>query len=70
VETYRGKLVLHGCGYCIDDCEGISGYEKYRNDLRLLYFVSVLPGTGQMAALRMVPVQADLEPGGTLVLRL
>ena len=58
VEVYRGRLVLYGCGDCIDDYEGISGYEKYRDDLRLLYFASVAPGTGMLAALRMVPMQA------------
>jgi len=58
VETYRGKLVMYGCGDCIDDYEGISGYERYRDDLRLLYFASVRPETGRLAALRMVPMQA------------
>jgi len=58
VEVYRGKLVLYGCGDCIDDYEGITGYEGYRDDLRLLYFASVQPGTGTLAALRMAPMQA------------
>jgi len=58
VEVYRGKLVLYGCGDCIDDYEGISGFEEYRDDLRLLYFATVLPDTGNLAALRMVPMQA------------
>jgi poly-gamma-glutamate capsule biosynthesis protein CapA/YwtB (metallophosphatase superfamily) len=58
VEEYRGKLVLYGCGDCVDDYEGISGYEQYRDDLRLLYFASVEPGTGALAGLRMVPMQA------------
>jgi poly-gamma-glutamate capsule biosynthesis protein CapA/YwtB (metallophosphatase superfamily) len=58
IEVYRGKLVLYGCGDCIDDYEGITGYENYRDDLRLLYFASVTPGTGELAALVMVPMQA------------
>ena len=58
VEVYRGKLVLYGCGGCIDDYEGISGYERFRDDLRLLYFASVAPDTGSLTALRMVPMQA------------
>src|SRR5262249_18793236 len=57
VEIYRGKLILYGCGDCIDDYEGISGYEQYRDDLRLLYFASILPGTGELAGLRMVAMQ-------------
>jgi poly-gamma-glutamate capsule biosynthesis protein CapA/YwtB (metallophosphatase superfamily) len=58
VQVYRGKLILYGCGDCIDDYEGISGHEEYRDDLRLLYFASLQPGTGELAALRMVPMQA------------
>ncbi len=30
VEVFRGKLVLYGCGGCIDDYEGITGHEEYR----------------------------------------
>jgi poly-gamma-glutamate capsule biosynthesis protein CapA/YwtB (metallophosphatase superfamily) len=58
VEVYRGKLILYGCGDCIDDYEGISGYPEYRDDLRLLYFAAVAPGSGRLAGLRMVPMQA------------
>lgn len=58
IETYRGKLILYGCGDCIDDYEGISGYEQYRDDLRLLYFATLQRGTGQLSALRMIPMQA------------
>jgi poly-gamma-glutamate synthesis protein (capsule biosynthesis protein) len=58
VEVFGGKLVLYGCGDCIDDYEGITGHEQYRDDLRLLYFVSLHPGTGELAALQMVPMQA------------
>ena len=55
---FGGKLVLYGCGDCINDYEGIAGHERYRGDLRLLYFASLHPGTGTLAALRMAPVQA------------
>jgi poly-gamma-glutamate capsule biosynthesis protein CapA/YwtB (metallophosphatase superfamily) len=58
VEVYRGKLVLYGCGDCIDDYEGIGGHEQFRDDLRLLYFASLTPGTGTLAGLTMVPMQA------------
>jgi hypothetical protein len=58
VEVYRGKLVLYGCGDCIDDYEGISGHEQFRDDLRLLYFASLAPDTGALESLRMVPMQA------------
>jgi poly-gamma-glutamate synthesis protein (capsule biosynthesis protein) len=58
VEIYHGKLILHGCGDCINDYEGISGYEPYRDDLRLLYLASITPETGTLTALHMVPMQA------------
>jgi poly-gamma-glutamate capsule biosynthesis protein CapA/YwtB (metallophosphatase superfamily) len=58
VEVYRGKLILYGCGDCIDDYEGISGHDEFRDDLRLLYFADLMPGTGTLAGLRMVPMQA------------
>ncbi len=58
VEVYRGRLILYGCGDFIDDYEGIPGYEEYRDDLRLMYFATVKPGSGELAGLRMVPLQA------------
>ena len=58
IEVYQSKLVLYGCGDCIDDYEGISGHDNYRDDLRLLYFASLAPDTGALAALQMVPMQA------------
>jgi poly-gamma-glutamate capsule biosynthesis protein CapA/YwtB (metallophosphatase superfamily) len=58
IEVYRGKLILYGCGDFIDDYEGIAGYQKYRDDLRLAYFASLRRGTGELAGLRMVPMQA------------
>ncbi|MFJ9470734.1 CapA family protein [Streptomyces caniferus] len=58
LEAYRGKLVIHGCGDFIDDYEGITGYEQYRDDLRLLYLVSLDPDTGGLHEVRIVPLQA------------
>ena len=58
VELYRGRLVLYGCGDAINDYEGISGYEQFRDELRLLYLALVTAGTGMLAALHMVPMQA------------
>ncbi|MEV7241111.1 MULTISPECIES: CapA family protein [unclassified Streptomyces] len=57
-EVYRGRLVLYGCGDLVDDYEGISGYERYRDDLRLLYLVTLEEGTGRLTRLRMVPLRA------------
>ncbi|WP_128376326.1 CapA family protein [Streptomyces cavernae] len=58
LEVYRDRLVLYGCGDFIDDYEGIGGYEQYRDDLRLAFFVTADAGTGRLAGLRMVPLLA------------
>ncbi|GGM68196.1 putative polyglutamine synthesis accessory protein [Thermopolyspora flexuosa] len=56
IERYRNGLVLYGCGDLIDDYEGIPGYEEYRDELRLLYLVTL--GDEAPARLRMVPLRA------------
>lgn len=58
LEVYRDRLVLYGCGDLVDDYEGIGGYESYRDDLRVLYLVSVEADTGRLVDVRMVPLQA------------
>jgi poly-gamma-glutamate capsule biosynthesis protein CapA/YwtB (metallophosphatase superfamily) len=58
IEVFRGKLILYGCGDCINDYEGIADHGKYRADLRLLYFASVQPDTGTLVTLRMAPMRA------------
>jgi poly-gamma-glutamate capsule biosynthesis protein CapA/YwtB (metallophosphatase superfamily) len=58
IEVYRSKLILYGCGDLIDDYEGITGYEEYRDDLRLLYLATVDADTGKLSALQMMPFQA------------
>jgi poly-gamma-glutamate synthesis protein (capsule biosynthesis protein) len=58
LEVYRGRLVVYGCGDLVDDYEGIAGHEQYRDDLRLLYLVSLEPGAGGLRDVRMTPLQA------------
>ncbi len=58
VEVYRDRPVLYGCGDLINDDEGISGFERYRADLRLLYLVTLDAGTGALLGCRFVPFQA------------
>lgn len=65
VEVYRDRLVLYGCGDFVDDYEGISGYEEFRDELRLACLPTLDAGTGRMTALRMAPFRARrmrLEP--------
>jgi poly-gamma-glutamate synthesis protein (capsule biosynthesis protein) len=58
VEVYRDRAILYGCGDLIDDYEGIGGYDRYRDDLRLLWFASLDPSDGTLDGLRMAPLQA------------
>lgn len=57
LEVYREKPILYGCGDFLNDYEGISGYEAFRDDLTLMYFVGMDPATGRLVRLRMVPMQ-------------
>ena len=57
MEVYEGKLIIYGCGDFLNDYEGIGGYEDVRPDLALMYFASVDPRTGNLAALQMTPMQ-------------
>ncbi len=57
IEIYRDRLILYGCGDFLNDYEGISGYERYRDDLALMYFVDLDPASGRLQALRLVPLQ-------------
>jgi len=56
IEVYHDRLILYGCGDFLNDYEGIGGYEKYRDDLVLMYFADVGPA-GTLAALEIVPLQ-------------
>jgi poly-gamma-glutamate synthesis protein (capsule biosynthesis protein) len=57
IEVYREHLILYGCGDFLDDYEGISGYEAFRDDLRLIYLVRVEPQHGRLVEARLVPMQ-------------
>jgi poly-gamma-glutamate synthesis protein (capsule biosynthesis protein) len=56
-EVYRERLILYSCGDFIDDYEGIAGYEAYRDDLVLMYFVNLRARDGGLEKLTMVPLQ-------------
>jgi len=57
IEVYRNRLILYGCGDCIDDYEGITGYAEFRDDLTLMYFATLDSVSGELVRLRMVPMQ-------------
>ena len=57
VEVYKNKLIIYGAGDFINDYEGISGHEKYRGELPLMYFPELDRYTGDLVKLEMVPMQ-------------
>jgi len=57
IEVYRGRPILYGCGDFLNDYEGIAGYEAYRGDLSLMYFLTVDAASGKLLRLRMIPMQ-------------
>jgi len=56
IEIFKGHLILYGCGDFLTDYEGISGYETFRGDLALMYFVE-LDSRGELVSARLVPMQ-------------
>ncbi len=57
IEVYRDRPILYGCGDFLDDYEGIRGYEAFRDDLVLMYFLTMRASPGTLARLTMVPLQ-------------
>ncbi len=57
IEVYKNKLIIYGSGDFLNDYEGIDGYEDFRGDLALMYFVSMDPSTGELVRLQMTPTQ-------------
>jgi poly-gamma-glutamate capsule biosynthesis protein CapA/YwtB (metallophosphatase superfamily) len=57
IEVHGGRPILYGCGDFLNDYEGISGYEAFRGDLVLMYFVSFDPFAGKLVRLEMTPLQ-------------
>ncbi|TAJ11331.1 CapA family protein [Marinilabiliaceae bacterium JC017] len=57
IEVYNNKLIIYGSGDFLNDYEGISGYDAYRDDLSLMYFASVTPSSGNLQRLLMTPTQ-------------
>jgi poly-gamma-glutamate synthesis protein (capsule biosynthesis protein) len=57
IEVFKGRLILYGCGDFLTDYEGISGYEMFRGDFALMYFVELDAGSGELIAARMIPMQ-------------
>ena len=56
IEVYKEKPIIYGSGDFINDYEGIGGYEGFRSDLTLMYFVSMDPSTGKLVHMHMTPM--------------
>lgn len=57
IEVYKDKPIIYGCGDFINDYEGIGGYEDFRDDLTLMYFVSIDPSNRKLLSLQMTPMK-------------
>jgi poly-gamma-glutamate synthesis protein (capsule biosynthesis protein) len=57
IAVYRERLILFGCGDFVNDYEGIQGFEEYRGDLALMYFVTVDPTSGALVEVGITPLQ-------------
>ncbi len=57
IEIYRDRPIIYGCGDFINDYEGISGHEDFRDDLGLMYFATLDSSTGKLVNLEMIPTQ-------------
>lgn len=57
IEMYRNKPILYGCGDFLTDYEGIGGFEMFRGDLGLMYFVSMGGTNQELVNLEMRPTQ-------------
>jgi len=55
MEVHHGRLILYGCGDFLNDYEGISGYESFRDDLVLMYLPTLARPAGELRRLTLVP---------------
>jgi poly-gamma-glutamate capsule biosynthesis protein CapA/YwtB (metallophosphatase superfamily) len=57
IEIYHGKPILYGCGDFINDYEGITGYEQYRGELTLMYFLDFDYASETLTKITLVPMR-------------
>ena len=56
IEVYHNRLILYGCGDFLNGYEGIRGYEDYRDDLAVMYFVDIAVTSGAVNGIELVPL--------------
>jgi poly-gamma-glutamate synthesis protein (capsule biosynthesis protein) len=59
IEIYKNKPILYGCGDFINDYEGIAGYEYFRSHLVLSYVLKMLPQTGNLLQMELIPFAVE-----------
>lgn len=57
IEVYKNRPIIYGCGDFLNDYEGIDGYEDFRDDLALMFFVTMDLITGNCTGFKLVPLQ-------------
>ncbi|HUM07711.1 MAG TPA: hypothetical protein VLT37_02415 [Acidocella sp.] len=57
IELYRRRTILYGCDEFINDCEGISSYERAREHPVLMYPPCIDGATGQFLWMQVRPLQ-------------
>lgn len=57
IEIYQNRPILYGCGDFINDYEGIHGYDHYRGDLSLMYFIECTLKPFKLVSLRLKCLQ-------------
>lgn len=57
IEIYRGRPIFYGCGDFINDYESIVGFEEYRGDLAVMYFVTIDQSQNRCVDVQLVPIQ-------------
>ncbi|KTD67016.1 capsule biosynthesis protein [Legionella steelei] len=55
IELYNQGLILYGCGDLINDYEGIGGWEQFKSELSLMYFLT-FNAQGRLTQLELVPM--------------
>lgn len=57
IEVYGERPIFYGCGDFLNDYEGIGGYESFRSELVLMYFLHIGLPSGTLQRCQMVPLR-------------
>ncbi len=57
IEIHANRPILYGCGDFLNDYEGISGHERFRGDLAVMYFLTLDGSGGGLVDFTMVPLR-------------